>query len=245
MGELSASEYDKETSLIVLSVNDANTNRADNILSTLYDTYKEDVVENKNRVALNTAKFIDERIQIIGRELSSVESQLATFKKRNQLVDFDKTSQAVLTETQSARQQSLQAETQLNVARYLAEYLHNHGNGHDLIPALNVGDASFNQQIAAYNDQMNKRNQMAANTSEANNVVRELDRQLVQMRQAIGSSLLVLPTKRNKVLTFSVSNHLKRLSTLTCSTNARKWHCNRLSTRLTYVWLKVLLATSK
>lgn len=189
MGELSASEYDKETSLIVLSVNDANTNRADNILSTLYDTYKEDVVENKNRVALNTAKFIDERIQIIGRELSSVESQLATFKKRNQLVDFDKTSQAVLTETQSARQQSLQAETQLNVARYLAEYLHNHGNGHDLIPALNVGDASFNQQIAAYNDQMNKRNQMAANTSEANNVVRELDRQLVQMRQAIGSSL--------------------------------------------------------
>lgn len=189
MAELTANEYDKETSLIVLGVNDANTNRADDILNTLYNTYKEDVVENKNRVALNTAKFIDERIQIIGRELSSVESQLASFKKRNQLVDFDKTSQAVLTETQTARQQSLQAETQLNVARYLNDYLHNHGNGHDLIPALNVGEASFNQQIAAYNDQMNKRNQMVANTSENNNVVRDMDRQLVQMRQAISSSL--------------------------------------------------------
>lgn len=189
MGELSASEYDKETSLIVLSCNDANTERADAILATLYDTYKEDVVENKNRVACNTASFIDERIRIIGSELSNVESQLATFKKRNQLLDFSQTSQAVLTETSSARQQSLQVETQLNVARYLDEYLHSHSNNHDLIPALNIGDASFNTQIATYNDQMNKRNLMVSNTSESQSVVREMDRQLAQMRQAIASSL--------------------------------------------------------
>lgn len=189
MGELTASEYDKETSLIVLSCKDANSDRADAILATLYDTYKEDVVENKNRVACNTAKFIDERIQIIGRELSNVESQLASFKKRNQLVDFSQTSQAVLTETSTARQQSLQAETQLNVARYLDEYLHKHSNNHDLIPALNVGDMSFNTQIASYNDQMNKRNQIAANTNESQSVLREMDRQLAQMRQAIASSL--------------------------------------------------------
>ena len=132
MKELSVSEYDKETSLIVLSCNDANTKRADAILATLYDTYKEDVVENKNRVAYNTARFIDERIRIISSELSNVESQLATFKKRNQLLDFSQTSQAVLTETSSARQQSLQVETQLNVARYLDEYLHSHSNNHDL-----------------------------------------------------------------------------------------------------------------
>lgn len=44
---LSASEYDKETSLIVLNCNDTNVERADQVLATLYDTYKEDVVENK------------------------------------------------------------------------------------------------------------------------------------------------------------------------------------------------------
>ena len=189
LGTLSVAEYDKETSLIVLSCSDTNKDRADQILATLFDTYKEDVVENKNRVAQNTAKFIDERIDIISRELSSVESQLANFKKRNQLVDFEKTSQEVLSQTSSARQQSLQAETQLNVARYLDEYLHSHSNTHDLIPALSISDASFNQQIATFNDQMNKRNQMAANSSEATAMVRELDRQLAQMRQAIVSSL--------------------------------------------------------
>ena len=189
MGELTVSEYDKETSLIVMSCNDGSTKRADDILNTLYDTYKEDVVENKNRVALSTAKFIDDRIKIIGSELSSVESQLASFKKRNQLIDFTTTPQTILTQTTQARQQSLEMETQLNVAKYLNDYIHNHTNDHDLIPALNIGDASFNTQIASYNDQMNRRNQMVANSSENGAMVRELDRQLQQMRQAIATSL--------------------------------------------------------
>lgn len=187
--ELTASEYDKETSLIVLSCSDNNAERADQILACLYDTYKEDVVENKNRVAMNTAKFIDERIRIIGHELSSVENQLASFKKRNKLVDFSQSSQAMLTATNDAHQQSLQLETQLNVARYLNDYLHSHSNNHDLIPALNISDASFNSQIAKYNDVMNQRNQMASNSSEKLNIISELDRQLAQMRQSIAASL--------------------------------------------------------
>ena len=189
LSELSASEYDKETSLIVLGCSDNNVTRADHILACLYDTYKEDVVENKNRVAMNTAKFIDERIHIIGRELSSVENQLASFKKRNNLVDFAQTSSAMLSATNDARKESLQLETQLNVARYLNEYLHSHSNNHDLIPALNISDASFNNQIAKYNDMMNQRNQMVANSSDKQSLVGELDRQLAQMRQAIASSL--------------------------------------------------------
>lgn len=190
IGELAVSEYDKETSLIVLNCSDNNVERADHILACLYDTYKEDVVDNKNRVAQNTARFIDERIQIIGRELSSVENQLASFKKRNKLVDFTQSSQIVLNATNDARQQSLQLETQLNVARYLSDYLHSHSNNHDLIPALNMQDASFNTQIGKYNDVMNQRNQMVANSSDKQAIVAELDRQLAQMRQTIASSLM-------------------------------------------------------
>ena len=189
IGELAVSEYDKETSLIVLNCSDNNVERADHILACLYDTYKEDVVDNKNRVAQNTARFIDERIQIIGRELSSVENQLASFKKRNKLVDFTQSSQIVLNATNDARQQSLQLVTQLNVARYLSDYLHSHSNNHDLIPALNMQDASFNTQIGKYNDVMNQRNQMVVNSSDKQAIVAELDRQLAQMRQTIASSL--------------------------------------------------------
>ena len=189
MSEIKASEYDKETSLIVISCNDVNRRRADDLLTTLYNTYKEDVVENKNRVALNTAKFIDERIALIGEELSKVENQLAGFKKQNQLIDFQQTASQVLGQTTKAHELSLQLETELNVARYLGTYIQNHSNDHDLIPALNIGDAGFNTQISRYNELMNQRNSMIANSSEQTTVVRELDRQLSQMRQSILASV--------------------------------------------------------
>lgn len=189
LGEISASEYDKESSLIVLTCNDMNVQRANDILNTLYDTYKEDIVENKNRVALNTASFIDERINLIGSELSRVESQLASFKKQNQIVDFTASPQTIVSESSDARKRSLEVETQLNVARYLSDYLSNHTNDHDLIPALNIGDASFNSQINEFNKLMNQRNTMASNSSEQQTVVREMDRQLAQMRQSIRSSI--------------------------------------------------------
>ena len=185
--KMAVTEYDKETSLIVLTIQEQNEKRADDVLNTLYNTYKEDVVENKNRVAQNTAKFIDERIGIISSELSSVENQLADFKKRNQLVDFRQTPQLVMNETSTARQQSLAIETQLNVAQFLNNYLNNRTNDRDLIPALNLGDNTFNQQIAAYNTLLNDRNRLADNTSEDQSVIRDMDRQLRQFRQSIGT----------------------------------------------------------
>ncbi|MCI7315975.1 MAG: polysaccharide biosynthesis tyrosine autokinase [Bacteroidales bacterium] len=188
MGEMTIDEYDKETSLIVISCNDIHVKRADDILNELFETYKQDVVENKDRVALNTARFIDERIVLIGKELGDVESQLAGFKQQNGLIDLKETARSVLTETTTARQASLTAETQLNVAKYLNDYLADHSNDRDLIPALNIGTTSFNTQVAEYNRLLNDRNRMAGNSSEEQTLIRELDRELKQMRAAIAAS---------------------------------------------------------
>lgn len=189
VGRLSTEEYDKETSLIVISFTDINPKRADDVLNTLYDVYREDVLDNKNRVAQSTADFIDNRVKLIGNELGSVENKLADFKKRNKIVDYESSAKAMAAQTLDAHQASLECETQLNVAQFLADYLADHSNDHDLIPALNVGEASFNNQITQYNDLMNQRNRMVENSSEHQSVVRDLDRQLAQMRRTVSASL--------------------------------------------------------
>lgn len=186
---IAVSNYDKEASLIVLTYKDMNPQRAEDILNTVVDTYKEDVVENKNRVALNTARFIDERIRLIGAELNEVENNLADFKKRNKVVDFESSAQAIMQESSSARQKSLLIETQLNVARYLYDYLNSNTNARSLIPVLNIGEAAFNNPIDQYNKLMAERNETAANTSENHPVIREMDKKLEQMRQNIKESV--------------------------------------------------------
>ena len=66
----------KESSVIVLSLNDTYPNRASSVISTLIDVYNEEWISNKNRAAINTTEFINERLVIIERDLAAVEDAL-------------------------------------------------------------------------------------------------------------------------------------------------------------------------
>lgn len=187
---LSASEFDKESSLIVLACSDVNRDRADDIINEIFNAYKRDVVDNKNRVAQSTAAFIDSRIDLIGFELSKVENQLASFKQRNRIIDFQTSAQIFMQESSSARQKTMALETQLAVARYLADYLRDNSRRNEVIPVLTGLDgASFTTQIAEYNKFMLNRNMLAENSSETSPKVKEYDTQLAALRQSILSSV--------------------------------------------------------
>lgn len=188
-GSLSASDYDKESSLIVLTSQDNNEQRAEDILNEVFRAYKIDVVENKNRVAQNTAAFIDERIALIGAELSDVESSLANFKQQNRIIDLQSSAQAFISETATARSKAIEIETQLEVARYLKSFLHDNSKARQLIPALDIPGAGFSNLIHDYNMMMNERNQLALNSNERSNAVVEMDRQLTELRRSIITSV--------------------------------------------------------
>lgn len=187
--KISATEYDKESSLVVIGCNDVNARRAEDILNEIFEAYKRDVVDNKNRVSQNTADFVEERIALIGEELSRVENQLVNFKKQNGIINFIQSTQTFTTESAAARKLTLELATQLSIAEYLADYVNSHANSHELIPSLNLPGGDFNSQIAAYNTLMNERNRLAGNSSETQAIVREHDRQLAEMRTAIAASL--------------------------------------------------------
>lgn len=187
--KIGATEYDKESSLIVLVCNDVNPGRAEDVLDELFNAYKHDVVENKNRMANSTAKFIDERIRLIGEELSQVENRMAQFKRNNQIIDFQQSAQAYAAESSQARQKTLELETQLAVTRYLTDFLRNHSNDNEVIPMLSLPNATFMTQISEYNTKMLERNRIRDNSSESSPAVRDLDRQLAALRGSVRSSL--------------------------------------------------------
>lgn len=94
MKRISATPVDKQSSLIQLVCQDVNKKRAEVLLSTLLDVYREDIIESKNRVAENTSKFIEERIGLIEQDLIKVEGSLARFKEKYNIVDFQKSADA-------------------------------------------------------------------------------------------------------------------------------------------------------
>ena len=69
MNRIQTSAMDQKSTLVNIICQDVNIARADAILSTILLVYNETIVEDKNRIASNTARFIDERIVIISHEL--------------------------------------------------------------------------------------------------------------------------------------------------------------------------------
>ena len=189
---MSASEYDKESSLIVLACNDNNVARANDVLNEIFLAYKRDAVEYKNRIAQSTAEFIDSRIDLISKELNDVEDSYESFMEENNLVDLKMDASAYITETNEARKHLLALETELAVSNYLTEYLIKHSNDEQPIPVLGgLGTAStaLATQIAEYNKLLMERTRRTENASDQNPRIRELNKYITGLYASIKAGL--------------------------------------------------------
>lgn len=190
MERIQTSAMDQKSTLVNIICQDVNIARADAILSTILLVYNETIVEDKNRIASNTARFIDERIVIISHELGEVENQLTTFKQEHRIVDLNTNANLYLQEGSKAKEESIQLEAQLSVVEFIKNYLTDKTKSADLIPNVSgVGDAGVQTQIESYNEMMLQRNRLVGNSGENNPVVENMNKNLAAMRSTIAGSI--------------------------------------------------------
>ena len=174
---------DKVSSLINLTLEDENIKRAEDVINTLIEVYKNDAIEDKNQVLVNTANFIRERLIIIESELSDVDSKIEQYKRDHQLTDITSESALYLQSTGRLDTEVLSIENQLDMAEYMKEYLQDNSKLTDPIPAsIGIADPGIQSQIAEYNSVLAQRNKLLANSSLNNPLVREMDNTLAATR---------------------------------------------------------------
>lgn len=183
-------ESNKQSSLINLSLNDVNIKRAEDVINTLIEEYKNDAIEDKNQVLVNTANFINERLVIIESELADVDSQIEQYKRDNQLTDITSESALYLQNSSRLDTEELSVENQLNMAEYMKQYLQDNSKLTDPIPAsIGIVDQGIQNQIAEYNSIFTQRNKLLANSSVNNPLVREMNNILATMRLSISKAV--------------------------------------------------------
>lgn len=189
-GKLSISLATKESSVIVLSMNDLFSARAESVLSTLIDAYNEVWINNKNRSAINTTEFINERLVVIEKDLGAVEEALKEYKAKNNLTDIKAAGQAYLQESSHYATKSFELNNQLSIAKYIREYLTDPVNRHTLIPSnLGLANGSVESQIGEYNDLILQRDRLIVGSSESNPLISDINAALVSIRGAILRSI--------------------------------------------------------
>ncbi|MCH5242278.1 MAG: polysaccharide biosynthesis tyrosine autokinase [Muribaculaceae bacterium] len=188
--KLSGDLADDDADIIELSIEDVSVQRAVDILNYVLLVYNQNWVDDKNRIANATSKFIEERLDIIQKELSEVDHSIAAYKKENGIPDVQVQLQTSMELGSKMESDLMQTSTDLSIAKYMQEFLNKNNDINTVLPAnLGVRTGELSVQIAAYNELLLNRNTIANNSSDANPLVQSYDRQLRQMRTAIEASV--------------------------------------------------------
>ncbi|MBI6119544.1 GumC family protein [Salegentibacter maritimus] len=188
-GAVQVNLTDKNSSLLQLNLVDPVKEKAQDILDQLILEYNQQAIEDKNLVASNTAKFIDERLAIINQELDSVEVGKEEFKESNQLTNIEVESEQFIENASDYKKQQQEVGTQLELANAMITYLET-GTNSDLLPAnLGIQEDGVNDIIKEYNTLVLERNRVLSGSTEENPVVLRLNSQINQMRANVLQSL--------------------------------------------------------
>lgn len=183
---LSVELADKYSSVLQFSFTDTSAKRAEDVLNTLLDVYNETWIEDNSRSSVNTAKFISERLVSIEKELGMADADVERFKREHKLIDISAETMLVTEESSKYAEESFKMNNQLQIARYIREYLTDRSKISELLPSNSgIENDNLEVQIGEYNKLMLDRQRLVGNSSDTNPLIADMDNRLAMMRSGI------------------------------------------------------------
>ena len=181
---------DDQTSIIRISYRDQSEEKAEVLINTLINVYQEDWFNNKQTEADASTRFINERIANIEEELSGLDTNIAQFRGRNLLPDYEEAAKMYLKNATITYEQQVKVNNYLYMLEQMRDEVKKIDGKNIVLPANLLPDnPNVALEIQEYNKLQTKRNTMVENSSEENPLVKDLDLQLKGMRGAIINSI--------------------------------------------------------
>ena len=190
LGEIEIEMLDeKRSNVVYMTCVDASVQRADDILSTLLKCYNQNWLAARAEVVAATTNFITQRLADVEQELSGVDNSISNYKSSNMVPDVAQTAKLYMEQSTELNSQILNYNNQLQMAKYLKNYISNEGK-YQVLP-VNTGLTGTNIEALAteYNSLVMQRNSYLANTSESNPLVVDIDSRLAALRRSIITSI--------------------------------------------------------
>ena len=192
----------KKSNGINLSIAENNKSRGIDILNTLMDLYNDRGQREKDEQAINTAKFIDERLALIYKGLTSSEADIESYKKAHKIVDPELQIKSAVAKQELSDRAIVKLETNKQLLGMVRDFVSNPANKHSYIP-FEVDSSAASGSIRAYNNLLAKRQELAQSAKGDNLALKQLDEQIDAMHgnvlQGINSSIKGVDMQLNKM----------------------------------------------
>ena len=186
---LSVKLSDDDATVIDISIVDESIKRAEDTINMLILVYNENWVADKNQLAHSTSQFINNRLEVIKKDLGIVDEDISNYKSKNLIPDLQSISRMYVDQYGASNTQSMALQNQISVAKYVKDFVGRNVNNNQMLPTnLGISDDGLNRQIADYNALIVKRKDAVRNSGENNPVVTGYDQTLAELRQAMTQS---------------------------------------------------------
>lgn len=148
LGSLKVASAAKNSSLIGINLADQVPARAEDIINDLIKVYNNAGIDYKNATALNTLNFINNRLVVVTKDLSDVESDIEQFRSSQKIVNLPAEGVSYMTSRTQNAQQIAQIQIQLDVLNQVKNYINNKSSGSALVPStMGINDPLLTQLL--------------------------------------------------------------------------------------------------
>ncbi|WP_310559545.1 polysaccharide biosynthesis tyrosine autokinase [Flavobacterium sp.] len=179
----------KTSSIVDVSMVDADFFKAEDFLNNLIQIYNENAIWDKNFISEKTSDFIVNRLNLITQELDGVENDVESFKTANKLTDIDSEAKIYLEGSNQYNNKGIDIDVQLNVVSSMLDFLKKSTNS-DLLPTNIINNQeNATGLINNYNQLILNRNRILKTATLENPSVIKIDQEISSLKATILNSL--------------------------------------------------------
>lgn len=184
-----STDVPKDGDMVNITFREKNVQKGQDFLQRLIELYNQDAIDQINKSANFTALFIDGRLELLSKELTDVEENLQTYKQQNKLTNIEADAELFLQRSNHYDEKRNENEIQLQLIKYIEEFLVEPENKYALIPNLGLTDVGLVAVIQEYNKLLISRERIANGASINNPSLQTIEMQIRSSRTSIQNSI--------------------------------------------------------
>lgn len=186
---LSIKNNNENSDILSISLSGHNKDKSEAILNEIIKQFDVDGLNDRRLVFERTIEFVNKRFKLLERELDSIETNKATYKRSNELTFIENDASTASSGKITANNDVFQSETQIALSKMLEQTIRNDKKLNLLPTNLGVNNGSVNQLIGDFNTLVLERDRILVSGMENNPRVKILNDKLVDLQRNIVASI--------------------------------------------------------
>ncbi|WP_160715485.1 GumC family protein [Chitinophaga solisilvae] len=175
----------RDATVVLVTYRDPVPERTAGFLQALLNTYNDYTLDDKNKGALQTVRFLTIRIDSLREELGVLEKQEESFKVQRGITDIDAGSKLALEQVKEADVRLSEANLQLSVFDQIENYVSNPSSAYPFAPTSGTVDQTLTAMINRYEEGLKEKRHLSLSLQPGSAILQNAEDQVTEARNTI------------------------------------------------------------